>query len=284
VLPAFEVRRPGTLAEALKLLTIMPQATPIAGGTNLLVDIRSGRLTPNFVVDLARIEELCCIHREGNELSIGGAVTLARLLEDPVIRQTAPILAEMARSFANVLIRNRATVGGNLANAAPCADSAAALLVLDADVELASAERTRRVPLSDFFVRPFETVRQSNELLTAVRFSIPSRRTASRFEKVGLRKISCMAKVDIAVAVTIDEVSVCQRARIALGAASPIAIRATDAEATLEGQKPNEAAVDKAASLAAESIAPRTGSEYKRQVVGALARRLLKAALEDATA
>jgi len=282
MLPAFELLRPRSLSEALEILEATPQALPIGGGTNLIVDIRSGKLCPEIVVDLSELEELCCIRRKAGVMHIGAAVTIAELLDDPMIEQTAPILTEMARSFANVLIRNRATVGGNLVNAAPCADTAPALLVLDAEIELVSLEGTRRVRLDEFLINAFETKRQPKELLTSVEFPVPSDSMVGRFEKMGLRKISCMAKVDVAVALTLDETGVCKQTRIAMGAASPIAVRAHEAEKTLDGRSPDAEAIDQAASLAASAIVPRAGSEYKRQVVHGLTRCLLTAAAEEA--
>jgi len=279
-LPEFEFLRPKTLDEALEMLSTTPEAMPIAGGTNLIPDMRKGTYSPETVVDVSKLPELCCIRRAEGRLLIGGAVRIAELLEDPMVAEDAPILPEMARSFANVLIRNRATVGGNLVNSAPCCDSAPAFLVLDAEVELASLVGTRRLPLSEFLVGAFETARQPHELLTAVRVPILSDRSSSAFEKMGLRKISCMAKVDVAVLVESNDDGACEVARIALGAASPVALRAKEAEEALVGRPLGPEAIDTASERAASAVVPRTGSEYKRQVVRALTRRLLAAAAE----
>jgi len=264
----------------LETLSATPDAMPVAGGTNLIPDLRKGTYTPGTVVDISKLPELCCIRRVEGHLLIGGAVRIAELIEDPMVAEDAPVLLEMARSFANVLIRNRATVGGNLVNSAPCCDSAPAFLVLDAEVELISLVGTRRLPLSEFLVGAFETVRQPQELLTSIRVPIPSDRSSSAFEKMGLRKISCMAKVDVAVLVESDDNGVCEVARIALGAASPVALRAKEAEKALVGRPLAHGAIDEAAERAASAVVPRTGSEYKRQVVHALTRRLLTAAAE----
>ena len=273
-LPAFELLKPATLDEALGMLAT-PGAQPIAGGTNLIVDMRSGKLRPSVLVDVGGLQEICCIREKDGHLLIGGGVTIAELLDDPMVDQHAPILQSMARSFANSLIRNRATIGGNLVNAAPCSDTAPALLVLDAEVELASVDGARRLPLAEFFVNAFETKRQPNELLTCVRIPIPPESAKCGFEKMGLRKISCMAKVDVAVRVDVDDAGSITDARIAVGAASAVALRVSKAEEVLAGRLLTSESIGIASDLAAEAVFPRAGSEYKRQVVRGMTRRLL---------
>ncbi|TFH07652.1 MAG: FAD-binding protein, partial [Candidatus Atribacteria bacterium] len=235
MLPAFELLKPRTLEEALELLAAEPSALPIAGGTNLIVDARAGKLAPETVIDLSALDELGNITATDTEIVIGATVTIAQLLESSAIKQYAAVLSAAAQTFANTLIRNRATVGGNLVNNAPCADTAPALLVLDAHVELASLVGTRSLPLQEFLIAPFRTKRQSTEILTAVRFPIPSASAIGRFQKMGLRKISCMAKVDVAMLLDFDHSGVCTDARIALGAVAPTPLRARKAEAALVG-------------------------------------------------
>jgi len=290
MLPTFELLKPQTLDEALGMLSQRTDSLPLAGGTNLIVDMRSGKLAPKKLVDLGGLQELCCIREKDGHLLIGAGVTIAELLDDPMIERHAPILRQMARSFANTLIRNRATVGGNLVNAAPCSDTAPALLVLDAEVELASKDEARRVPLDEFLVGAFETRRQPNELLTSVRVPIPPAGARMTFEKMGLRKISCMAKVDVAVRLDVDEGGTVTNARIAVGAASAVALRVSSAEEALIGQSlvavvpaPQGLtgeqrfgmAIEEAVRLVGETVEPRAGSEYKRQVVRGMTRRLL---------
>ena len=275
MLPEFDLKQPSTLTEALEILAATPTALPLAGGTNLIVDMRSGKLRPQVLIDIGGLQELCCIRQKGGHLLIGGGVTIAELLDDPMIERHAPTLGQMARSFANALIRNRATIGGNLVNAAPCADTAPALLVFDAEVELASVNGSRRVPLEEFLVDAFRTIRRPNELLTAVRVPIPSETTVGGFEKMGLRKISCMAKVDVAVRVETDDGGLVTNARVAVGAASAVAIRARRAEEALIGRTLSGESIDAAADFAAGAAEPRSGSEYKRQMVRGMTRRLL---------
>lgn len=274
-LPAFELLKPQTLTEALEMLAADSDALPIAGGTNLIVDVRSGKLAPEMVIDLSNLEGLSDIVIIDSEITIGSRVTIAQLLDSPIIKQHAPVLGAAAKTFANTLIRNRATVGGNLVNAAPCSDTAPALLVLDAEVELQCSTGSRWLPLSEFLVGPFQTQRRPDELLTQIRFPIPPAPNRYGFEKMGLRKISCMAKVDVAVLLTLDNEGTCTAARIAHGAASAVALRVPDAEAVLTGHALTRDRIDEAARLTEQSAEPRAGSEYKRSVVYGLARRIL---------
>lgn len=275
MLPTFEFVRPSTLAEALRILDSQPGACPVAGGTNLLVDARAGRLLPKLVVDIHSLSELRGIDVADGRITIGGAVTMDQLLQDPIIRERTTVLHSACLTFANPLIRRRATIGGNLVNNAPCADTAPALLVLDAQVSLASVAGTRDLSLEQFLVEPFRTKRHENEILTAVRFPIPSPSSSSRFRKLGLRKISCMAKVDVAVLADFDADGICRIARIALAAASPVAQRVRDAEAALIGEILTTERIQHAAILAQQAAVPRPGSEYKQSVVSGLVRRLL---------
>lgn len=275
MLPTFEFARPATLSEALEILDAQPGACPVAGGTNLLVDARAGRLRPRMVVDIHALSELRGIEVVEGDIVIGTAVTVDELLQDPFIRERAAVLHSACLTFANPLIRRRATIGGNLVNNAPCADTAPALLVLDARVSLASVAGTRDLSLEEFLVEPFRTRRHENEILTAVRFPIPSPTSVARFRKLGLRKISCMAKVDVAVFADFDTHAICREARIALAAASPVALRVRDAETALVGAAMTDERIRYATTLAQQAALPRSGSEYKQQVVSGLVRRLL---------
>lgn len=279
-LPTFEVLRPETLVEALRWLNAQPEAYLIAGGTNLIPDARSGKLEPEIVIDLSLVQELRGIRVSDEEVRIGACTTIAELLDHSELAKVAPVLTAAARTFANTLIRNRATVGGNLANNAPCADTAPALLVLDAEVELVREDGVRRLLLDDFLTDPFETRRERDEILTAVTFPIPPAGSIGKFQKMGLRKISCMAKVDVAIQLTFED-GECSEARIALAAAAPVAVRARDAETEIEGEKLTPDVIERTAEFAAQAAVPRSGSEYKQQVVSGLVKRLLQEIAEE---
>jgi CO/xanthine dehydrogenase FAD-binding subunit len=280
MLPDFDLLQPRTIPAALAILAEHgADAMPIAGGTNVVVDLRSGKHQPRVLVDVARLPGLRGVRRENSHLVIGGGTTISDLLCDPLISQHAPALKEAAAVFANPLIRNRATVGGNLADASPAADTAPPLLALDAEVELASQGETRRVPLVDFLVGVRKTLRRPDELLTAVRFPVPSSGTVSHFQKVGLRRADAISVLSAAVAVTCDDAGRCTTARIALGALAPRPLRATAAEMLLLGEKLTPAAIAEAARLAGETARPindiRGTADYRRQVTEVIVRRLL---------
>jgi CO/xanthine dehydrogenase FAD-binding subunit len=268
-------------------------AMPIAGGTNVVVDLRAGRggvsgllLT---LVDVTRVAGLRGIRCENDHLVIGGGTTISDLLNDSLIAQHAPALKEAAAVFANPLIRNRATVGGNLVDASPAADTAPPLLALDAEVELASQGGIRRVPLADFLVGVRKTLRRPDELLTAVRIPVPpAPGSASHFQKVGLRKADAISVLSAAVAVTCDAAGRCAAARIALGALAPRPLRATAAEDLLIGEKLTQATIIEAAHLAGDATCPindiRGSADYRRQVTEVIVRRLLEKALNTEVA
>lgn len=281
MLPEFDLLTPQTLPEGLEMLAEgAPEAMPLAGGTNLIVDMRSGRHRPGVLVDVAGLDELRGIRREDGHIVMGSGVTIAQVLEDPLIAQHAPIMRDAAAVFANPLVRNRATVGGNLVDGSPAANMPLPLLVLDAEVELASKAGTRRVPLDDFLVGVRQTLRKPEELLTAVRWPLPPSRSAGGFYKVGLRKSDAISVVGVAVMVERDEDGCCEQARIALGSVAPRVIRAHAAEEMLCGQPLTSEVIVEAAHLSAEATHCigdiRSSAAYRKRVVEVLVRRLLE--------
>jgi CO/xanthine dehydrogenase FAD-binding subunit len=286
MLPEFNLLMPKTLSEALEMLADnAPDVAPLAGGTNLIPDMRGGRHHPGVLVNVAGLDELGGVRREDGHLVVGGGVTIAELLDAPLIAQTAPVLREAASVLASPLVRNRATVGGNLANASPAADTAPPLLVLGAEVELASKEGTRRVPLEEFFVHVRETVCQPQELLTSVRWPIPTPDSVGRFRKLALRKADAVSVVNAAVMVEPDGNGRCGQVRIALGAVAPTPIRVHAAEDALRGQALTSEVIAEAAHLAAEATYciddVRGSADYRKRVVKVLVRRLLTEIAEE---
>lgn len=287
MLPGFALLMPETLPEALDLLAESArEVTPVSGGTNLIVDMRSGRRRPGTLMNIAGIKELGGIRREDGHLVIGGGVTIADLLDEPLVAQHASILKEAASVFGSPLVRNRATVGGNLADASPAADLAPPFLALDAEVELASAEGQRRVPLEEFMVGVRETLLQPQELLVAVRCPVPPPHSAGAFCKLGLRKADAISVVSVAVMLEGDGDGRFRQARIAMGAVAPRPIRAHAAEDLLRGRPFDPATIAEAARLASEPASPiddiRGSAAYRRRMIGVLVRRLLTAAAAGA--
>jgi CO/xanthine dehydrogenase FAD-binding subunit len=280
MLPEFDLLMPKTLAEALGLLAEgAPDAIPIAGGTNLIPDMRSGLLSPSVVVNIARLEELCGIWRENGHVVVGGGTTIAELLASPLIAEHAQVLRQATATFANPMVRNRATVGGNLGNASPAADTAPPLLVLGAEVELACREGARTVPLEEFFVHVRDTVCKPVELATSIRWPVPAPGSVSGFRKLALRKAEAIAVVSVAVMVEPDEAGCCRQVRVALGAVAPTPIRAHAAEDALRGRPLTSETIAKAADLTASATCCiddiRGSGAYRQRVVAVLTRRLL---------
>ncbi len=281
MLPEFDLYLPQSLQEALECLAEHGRGvSALAGGTNLVVDMRSGRHTPHTLVDISRLAELKEIYREDGHILAGSGTTIAELLANPEVAKAAPCLRAAAAVFASPLVRNRATLGGNLADGSPAADTAPSLLALDAEVKLASANSQRCIPLDEFFLHVRRTQLQPGEIITAVRWKAPEANTYTAFQKLGLRKADAISVVSVAVRVDTSADGIVQVARIALGSVAPTPLRAKAAETGLLGQALTPAAAHAAAELAAQAACPisdvRASGEYRRQMVFVLVRRLLQ--------
>jgi CO/xanthine dehydrogenase FAD-binding subunit len=293
MLAEFDLWRPQTLPEALALLADKaPEAKPLAGGTNVLVELRDGAHradgahAPQALVDLSKVRELRGLQKQDGHVVIGGGTTLTELLTHPLIAEHGALLKEAAAVFANPLVRNRATVAGNLADASPAADTAPPLLALGAAVQLASRNGSRWVPLQDFLVGVRKTLRQPDELLVAVGWPVPTPQSASAYSKFGLRRADAISVLSAAVLVERDEAGHCRQARIALGAVAPRPFRAHTAEDRLKGQALTAETIAEAARLAAEAARPiddiRGSAAYRRRIVEVTVRRLLTQAAGQA--
>jgi carbon-monoxide dehydrogenase medium subunit len=278
MLPEFDMMTPKTMNEALGQLAV-GEAEPVGGGTNAVVDLRSRRHVPKALVDVSRLSELKGIRREDGYVVAGGGVTVAELLASSLIRKCAPPIVEAARLFANPLVRNRATLAGNLADASPAADMAPPLLALDAEVELVSLHDCRRVPLAEFFTGVRKTVRRADELLSAVRWPAPGPAAKFGYTKLGLRQADAISVISVAVRLDVDPDGRCRAARIAMGAVAPTPLRALAAEAFLTGKPLDPQTIAEAARLAGEATQPisdlRATAAYRRRVAEVLVRRLL---------
>ena len=280
MLPEFDLLRPQTLPEALAMLAEQaPDVMPLAGGTNVIIELRDGHSYPKRLMDVSKLRELHGIRREDGHIVIGGGTTLAELLTHPLIVEHGLPLQQAAAKLGNPLVRNRATVAGNLVNASPAADTAPPLMALGAEVELTSQASSRRVPLDEFMVGVNETLLRPDELVTAIHWPVPPARSAAGFYKIGLRKADACSVINAAVMVVWDESGRCQQARIAIGAAAPKPVRASEAEAALQGQPLTDDVIAEAAHLAARVTQPiddiRGTSAYRRRMAEVIVRRLL---------
>ena len=288
----FDFYQPATLQEASRLLKENgPGGRFLAGGTDLVIALKEKGLLPKYVVDLKKVPGLAGI-RENTDGSITiGALTTMREIEiSPLVVQKYPFLAQSAAEVGSIQIRNRATVGGNMANATPSADTAPALIALNAAAKIVGLSGARTVALEEFFKAPGQTVMSADEILTEVTIPKTGPRLVGEYIKFSPREMMDLAYVGVAVVYNLgDKVKKCDGVRIVLGAVAPTPIRAKGAEAALEGQTLTEALAEKAGAIAAEESKPisdvRSSAEYRRAMVGAMTKRaVLNAAAGPATA
>jgi len=281
----FEFTQPRDVPEALKALTEKGRILPVAGGTNVLVNMKRAPLEADLVVDLTRLEALQPISSDNGTIRLGAGVSFARLLEWS--SGGAPggaiegLMRPMCVAFAGPLIRNLATVGGNICDASPAADVSPPLLALDANVKLESASGgSRSLALPEFFQGVRKTGRRADELVTSIEFAKPDDDERWFYYKLGKRKADAISIVSIAMTVKLSRGKV-ERARIALGAVAPVAMRAPEAEGVLRGEVLNESTIAEAAAAAAKESRPiddfRASGGYRRQMVEVLVKRGLNA-------
>jgi CO/xanthine dehydrogenase FAD-binding subunit len=275
---------PLTLLEGCKLLdTYRSSAAIIAGGTDLLPRVRAGVMRPERLVDL-RCLGLNTIKFEDNFIKIGACTTHAEIIDSEIIAEHLPALAAACGTIGGPPIRNRGTIGGNLANASPAADTAPPLLAYDAEVTLANEGGQRTLPVADFFVGPGKSVLEPGELLVEVRIPQPPARTAAAFVKVGKRKAMAVAVVSVCTRVSLSEDGHITGARIALGSVAPTPIRVVSAEQTLRGSVLSDDLIERAAEETRRVASPisdlRAPADYRSKMVGVHTRRALKAAWE----
>ncbi len=278
-LPRFNLLQPSSLGDALEILEKTPGAMPIAGGTALLVEVRARKQTPAVLVDLGRLGDLHGITPAANELVIGAMTTIAELLKSPLIAERAPVLRDACSTFASPLVRNRATIGGNVAHGSPAGDMGPSLLVLDASIELRSVRGKRLVRAVDFWKGPRKTTRKSDEIVTSIRIPHSSAVSATSWKKLGLRKADAISVASVAVRIALTPNGAVDVARVAVGAVAPIPLRVAKSENALVGKPITAETIAAAAIAAAEAAAPiddlRGSASYRRRVIEALVRRAL---------
>jgi carbon-monoxide dehydrogenase medium subunit len=243
-------------------------------------------LQPDFIIDVKKIPELNRLELSADKtLHIGAAVPLSKICALPPVIQKFAILHQGCSVIGSTRIRNRATMGGNICNAAPSADSVPALLCLGTKASIASSAGTRVIPLNSFFRGPGKTALAYNELLVEIEIPAPPAHSAGYYLRHTPREEMDIAVVGVAVFLIFAPRSkVCQEARIALGAVAPTPIRVPQAEALLAGKKPGEADIEKVAEKVAEAASPisdiRSSAEYRRELLKVLTRRTIKGACE----
>lgn len=258
-----------------------PSAKLLAGGTDLLVDLKFASSAPAVLVDISRAQDLKGITLTDDGLRIGALATHTEIMRSPVIREMFPALVDAAHTVGAVQTRNLGTLGGNLTTCVPSMDSGPTLVALDALVTVASADGRRQMPLADFFVAPRKTILKANELLVEVIIPRKNFNKPAEFLKFGLRKGQALALVNVAVSLWVDGVKqVFAEPRIALGAVAPTVIRAPRAETYLAGRAITSAAMAEAGAIAASESKPisdfRASAEYRRELVAVLTKRALE--------
>ncbi|HDJ84059.1 MAG TPA: xanthine dehydrogenase family protein subunit M, partial [Desulfurococcaceae archaeon] len=234
-IPCFNYYRVETLDEALELIDKLDDFKVIAGGTDLVMDLRIGRYKPRNIVDISNIRELDYIVDEGDKIRIGALTKLQEILESPIVKTKAPVLADAVYQMASWQIRNIATIGGNLCNASPAADTAPPLMVLEAQLKLASRTGTRTVPITEFFLGPRKTVLKKNELLTEIIIPYEKNVGASMI-KLGRRNSFTLSVVAVATLVKVED-NKFKDVRIALNSVAPTPVRAKSVEKSLIGKE-----------------------------------------------
>ncbi len=289
LLPKFEYHEPSTLQEALKLLSDLGgNAKLLAGGTDLLVRMKRKIDKPSHVISLARIPGLDeIVPRNGHSVTIGSAVSAAKLAGHELLSDRFTPLAMAAGRLGAPMIRNRATIGGNLVNARPAADLPPACMVLDATLKLKSASREREVLVNEFFRGPGETIIEQDELLVSIDINTPAPWSGGSYIKLGARKTLEISMVNVAVMLTLQspDGSITD-AKIALGAVAPTPVRALLAEKQLIGATPSEALFEKAGQVGVGTCSPITDHrgtmEYRCMMIEVLTKRCLMQAFERA--
>ena len=281
---SFEFFEPTTLAEASRLFAT-EHAQLLAGGTDLVIGMKALTETPQSVISLQKIPGLTGITAEtGNSISIGATTKVREVELSADIQQHHTALAEGASEIGSIQIRNLATIGGNIAHASPAADTVAGLLVADAQVDIASADGERTVPIKELFTGPGQTVLTPGEIIT--RFRLPSPASGSHYIKHKIREVMDLAFIGVAAAVNLDNGTITD-ARIGLAAVAPTPIRATEAEDLLKGNTPTPELLVQAGEAAAAASSPisdlRCSAEHRREMVDVLTKQTLQQALERAS-
>ncbi len=284
---AFEFVSAKDSHEAVALLAQHgPTAKVLAGGTDLLADLKfSSHAPPSVVVDISRAADMRELKLTDAGLSIGALVTHSEIMASPIVRDLFPALVDAAHTIGAVQTRNLGTLGGNLVTAVPSVDSGPTLVALDAQVTVLGAGGKRQMPLADFFVGPRKTALKHDELLVEILIPKTSLGKPTAFLKFGLRKGQALALVNVGASFWVNwDSQTFSAPRIALGAVAPKVIHATSAEAYLEGRAITPEAMAEAGRMAAGDAKPitdfRASAEYRRDLIAVLTKRALEGAYE----
>jgi carbon-monoxide dehydrogenase medium subunit len=287
MIPAgFEYHAPTSVGEATGLLARLGEdAKVLSGGQSLIPLLKLRLASPRYLVDINRIPGLAYVKEAEGTLRIGALAREVDLDESAVVRERYPLLADATQSIADPLVRNLATVAGNLAHGDPANDHPAVMLALGAEVTATGPSGERRIPIGEFFTGPFETALRRDELLTEIRVPAPAPRSGGSYMKLK-RKVGDFATAAVAAQVTLAADGTCAAVGIALTNVGLTPIKASKAEAAIRGKRPDESTIKEAAQFAADAAQPeadlRGSVEYKKDMVRVLTARALRKAIERA--
>jgi xanthine dehydrogenase FAD-binding subunit len=286
----FEYESPTTLADALELMSSGPAARPLAGGTDLIDHVRTGRLAPDLIVDVKKLPELNILEFSSDGLRLGAAVPCYKLYGDERVRRSYSALSDSAHIIGGMQIQSRASIGGNVCTSGPAADSIPSLIALSAVVVIAGHGGSQReVPIEQFCTGPGKNVLQAGEIVVEFRLPATSPRSGSHYRRFIPRNEMDIAVVGVGAAVTLDEAKqTITAARIGIGAVAPTPLLAEEAGRLLVGRSADDASYKQSAAAAVGIISPITDmrgtQEFRRHVTGVLVERVLAEAVERARA
>jgi len=285
----FEYLEPSTIEEAISLLAkYNGKAKVIAGGTDLMVQMRKQQRRPQYVINIGFIPGLDYINYvENEELRIGSLTTIRALEKSTELKQRYPVIPQAAGQLASMAIRNIATLGGNLCNATPSADMAPALIGLSAAVKIVGPAGERMVLLEDFFTGPGNTILKTGELLMEIKVPLLPPRTGAIYLKHAIRGSTDLAIVGVAAVITLEPQSeACRDVKVVLGAVAPTPMRARNAEEILKNKVITQSDIEEAGRVASAECQPisdvRSSAEYRREMVQVFTKRAIKEAVEAA--
>ncbi len=281
-LKEFVYLEPSTLSEAISLLEkYNGKAKILAGGTDLVVQMKQRKLAPEFIINIKNISELNFIKYDKKVLRIGALVTHHSIANSSIVRENFGVLADAVLSIGVVQTRNVGTVVGNICNASPSADTSPALIALDAKLKVVNPEGEKIIKIEDFFTGPFTTILKSNELLTEIQIPDPRQNSGGSYAWAPKATAVDETLVGVAVLIAVDLAnSTFLDTRIVMGSVAPIPMRAKRAEEFLKGEKIAGDLLIQAGEIAADEASPRSREEYRRSMVKVFVKRALYRSLE----
>ena len=274
ILHDYEYFKPTGLKETLNLLAEHKQASVLAGGTDMVVNLKENATAPTTVIDIKGLAELDSIEYKDQRLSIGALTTFSALTESDIVAAEFPLIVETALTVGSTGIRNRATLVGNICSAVPCMDSGPLLLVYEAEVIAMGSKGERRIPISDWFRGPRETALKQGEFVTRVDIPRPADKHAGCYVKLGRYKGEDLAQASVAILVTGEH-----EYRVAFGAVAPVPLRSKRIETLLMGKQLDPALIAKARDIIPDEIAPitdiRASQEYRLHISQVMFERAL---------